>query len=248
MMRKGIMFVTALVLICVFAFPSAAQTVAVPGSADNAVYAKYTSAPGGCYTGKASGGSASVTTDGGIILTIKGVPDDLTLVVMPVLDSDTQAWSWFCGMMDDRTERFMPFDIYFKDESGNMLTAGFDIEVTISVPEDYTGPELYQLFSDETINKLNFSDESEALSFTYSGSGYIVLAQAMSGGKPNDNPDSRPDGKEESEPDTTDTGDNSNITVWLWVCGVSLLGLSLLIIAGRKKRRCAADAVPDKGI
>ena len=236
-MRKGITCIIALILLCGFSLPCAAQAVTAPGDTNNDIYAKYTSTLIGYYADKSAGGSASVTTAGGITIAVKGLSANLTLVVMPVLQSDTQAWNWFGDMMNGKAEMFIPFDIYFTDESGNTVTVNSDTEVTISVPDDYTNPIIYNLFPNETINKPGFSTAGKTLTFTYAGNGYIILASAVSNGETG-NP---------NEPGSPDTGDIINIMLWVLVCGAGLLGFSVLI-AGRNRKRYKTAAAAAKGI
>ena len=258
MMKKGIYWIIALALLCGFSFPCAAQIIPAPGDADNDIYAKYTSELIGCYTGKSAGGSASVTTDSGITITVTGLTSDLTLVVMPVLENDTEAWSWVSGIMTDRAETFMPFDIYFTDDSGTPVTPGSNVSVTVSVPDSYANPGVYILFPNENISKPGISTTGKTLTFTYTGSGYIVLASAKSGtsdgkpGDPNDpgKPDSPADSSDpdnQGKPDSPDdpgTGDDRNIMLWVFICSASLLGLGGLTAARRNRKRYqpASDA------
>ena len=185
-MRKGLTFVTALVLLFCFALPRAARAAEAPGNVDRDILAQYAGSLDGCYTCKVDGGGASVTTSGDVTVAVKGVfPDNLTLVVMPVLQSDTQAWSWFAGMMSGKAEKFMPFDIYFTDGSGSTVTVTSDIEVTVTVPDGYANPAIYNLFPNETLNKLGSAATGKNLAFTYSGVGYIVLTSvAQNSGSP----------------------------------------------------------------
>jgi len=193
-MKKRLSLVTALVLLFCFALPRAARAAETPGNVDRDILAQYAGSLSGCYTCKVAGGGASVTTGGGVTVAVKGVlPDGLTLVVMPVLQSDTQAWSWFAGMMSGKAEKFMPFDIYFTDGSGNTVTVTSDIEVTVTVPDGYANPAIYNLFPNETLNKLGSAATGKNLVFTYSGEGYIVLASAaQNGGNPSGNNTSPP--------------------------------------------------------
>ena len=169
-MKKCLAFITALILLLCFALPCSAQTLTAIGNADGGIFAKYTDELIGCYTCKTLGGGASVTTGGGITLTVKGaLRDGLTLVVMPVLQSDIMAWSWFESMMDGKAEKFMPFDIYFTDESGNPSAPASDIEVALTIPEGYAKPLIYNLFPDETLNEPDSAAAGEALSFIWPG-------------------------------------------------------------------------------
>ena len=245
-MRKSLIFVIVIISLFCFALPCAAQTVNVSGEANGDIYAKYTSALAGCYTDKVSGGSASITTDGGITISVKGAQSGLTLVVMPVLQRDTQAWTWFLAQMSVKVDKFMPFDIFFKDEYGNTVPVTSNIEVMITVPDGYTNPIIYNLFSDETLGKLNSAAASKTLTFTYSGKGYIVLASVTSGdGDPKDpSAPSQPGGDISTDPSNPgkipDTGDNTNMTLWLLLGGATLIILICMLIVGRKKKKCFA--------
>jgi len=221
MMRKGITWIVIFTLLCGFSLPCAAQTVTARGDANSDVNAKYAGELVGCYTDNEVGGSTSVTTDEGITVAIKGLSAGLILVVMPILQSDTQAWNWFSSIMTGKAEKFTPFDIYFIDKSGNKVAVSSDVQVTISVPEDYTNPAIYNLFSNETINTLSFVNAGKTLTFTYAGNGYIVLASAMPRGKPS----------------IPKTGDDSDAILLILVFGASLLALSGALIAGQNRKR-----------
>lgn len=219
-MKKSLIFIITLILLLGLALPCTAQTMTAPGSTGADVFAKYTGELAGCYSDQVNGGSASVTTDGGITITINGsLPNGLTLVVMPVPQSDTQAWEWFTKQMSGKAEQFMPFDIYFTDESGQPAAVNVAIEVTITVPEGYANPLAYSLLPDETLNKLDCAVKGKALTFTYSGKGYVVLAATS--------------GTDTSEPIDSGkipgTGDHNNPLLWVILCGVSMGGIALAL-------------------
>jgi len=219
--RKNLTIITALILLfCLtlaFAASASASAVSgVPGNAAGDIVAQYAGSLEGCYTCQVDSGGASITTDSGVTVAVHGsLADNLTLVVMPVPQSDTQAWNWFQSMMDGKAEEFLPFDIYFLDESGNVVADSSAIEVAITAPNGYANPAIYNLFPNETLNKLNSTVTGQRLTIIYSGAGYIVLAsEAPDGGNPGDIvPDITPTPDTPNTPGTPitpDTPDNTD--------------------------------------
>lgn len=224
------MMIAVLALVCAFsacmACYAAAETLAEEKRSVNidvvADYVKNTSDPKRFY-GEITDGRATVTTDDGATVAVSGVQaDGLTLVVLPIMKSETAAWEWFSSCLKNYGTNLYPVDIYFIDKNGNRVEYNGSFSISITTPETYTEPSVFYLSTDGKVTPLDSTVNGNAVTFQISHNSYYVIAEKLQ---------STPD-----DPDSPPTGDTSNKPLWIALVLVAGVGVVGTTVFGKRKR------------
>lgn len=181
---------------------------------------RYSSEPN-VYDSGLGNGKYSVTTSDGVTVTVtpeNPLPDGARLVVRQVTKDDAAAWKWFSDCTKDIGENILPFDIYFIDADGKEISVTGKMTVEISLPDGYGTPVACYLSTDERTTVLESKRTGNKVIFETDHNSYYVVAQKKgTGGSPQ-------------------TGDNSNLTLWIALLLASVGAISVAVYGSRKKR------------
>lgn len=217
-MKRILSFVLSLMLICSLS----CRAYAAEDERQADVYVKVVRTLVGVYPAPVEDGSAEVTTDDDITITVTELPDGAaSLMVVPVPRSESEAWEWITDCLGDTGMPIHTFDIYFEDQNGDRIEANGAV-VTIECPHCTGTPLVCALESDGTVRILNDSTQGPAVTFTANGSAYYVIADKAPAEHPGD-------------PELPQTGDNSAFGLWFGVLILSTAVVLLLIFRKRKK-------------
>lgn len=177
------------------------------------VYGKYNFYSNeGIYTAISSDGYYEVTTNNEVHIKVICPRTELTLVVHQISKNETECYDWFESCISQDVVSFIPYDIFFLDSSGERVELAPDIEITIT--KSQANESVLWLSYDGTATPLAHSVNGDALAFkTTNSGGYYLLCENM------------------SEAQSPQTGDTSNIHLWIVLLIVSMV---MLIITTRK--------------
>lgn len=177
------------------------------------VYGKYNFYSNeGIYTAISSDGSYEVTTDNEVHIKVSYSRTELTLVVHQISKNEKACYDWFESCISQDVVSFIPYDIFFLDSSGNRVELASDIEITIS--KSHSNESVLSLSYDGTATPLTYSVDGDTLVFkTTNNGGYYLLCE------------------NKNEAQSPQTGDTSNIHLWIVLLIVSMV---MLIIITRK--------------
>lgn len=189
------------------------------------VYAKSVGEKSG-YSAPVADGSSSVVTDDGTEIVVSGVPDGvLTLYVVPIPKSETEAWNWFEKCMEGKGTDIRPYDIYFLDAKGNRINAN-GVTITVTLPVSYENPVVYSVTTDGRVTELRAVVNDGRIIFTADGSNYYVFADRVKSGN------SAQTGVNGSSPKTDDS-----FNLWIWTVLLFISGAGLIWSLLEKQKR-----------
>ena len=218
-MKRIIVFLLVLLL----ALPTSLTAFAAEDQTTIDVYAKCEYTVDGSHHAPIEDGKADVTTDDGTTVSVTDAPEgSLTLMVVPVPETEKEAWKWIEDSLKGKADPIHTFDIHFLDQDGNRIDADGAV-VTINCPHCNGIPVVCSLKTDGTVQILNRTDASGTdVMFTTDGSAYYVMAEKL--------PTSVTD------PDSPQTGDNSNLWLWWLLLIISAMGITAICIEQKKHR------------
>lgn len=187
------------------------------------VYAKAEYNVEGVRSAPIEDGNADVATDDGTSVSVTDAPDGaVRLMVVPVHETEKEAWEWIEDCMKDKADPVHTFNIYFEDKDGNRINADGAV-ITINCPHCDGIPVVCSLKTDGTVQILNRTDASGTdVMFTTDGSTYYVMAEKL--------PTSVTD------PDSPQTGDNGNLWLWWLLLIISAMGTTAICFEQKKYR------------
>ena len=179
----------------------------------NDVYGKYNYYSNeGMYTAVSSGCSYEVTTDNEVHIKVSYSRTELTLVVHQISKNEKACYDWFESCITQDVVSFIPYDIFFLDSSGDRVELASDIEITVS--KSHSNESVLSLSYDGTATPLTHSVNGDTLVFkTTNNGGYYLLCE------------------NKNETQSPQTGDTSNIHLWIVLLIVSIV---MLIISTKK--------------
>lgn len=245
-MRKIITVLPSLLLALSLGITAFAADSAGEGTTPIDVYARYVREIAGEYTAPAEDGEAAVTLPDGSTITVTGAPQEArTLVVVPIPESEKEAWGWLVDCLANTGTPVRAYDIYFLDADGNRLNAD-GVVIAITAPSS-DGTLMACSVNTGGIGKvLAVEVNAGKITFNADGSSYYVLAE-KAGTAQTENPEQTSNPKNPSTPgnsstlqpsnlaDSPKTGDNS--TIWLWMILVSTSGGTAIVLFVCSKRR-----------
>lgn len=197
------------------------------GQKDIDVYAKYTlSLPDNMRLSQITGGRAVLTAASGasVVLTFAGNNyDGYCAYLIELTEADKDAYSWLSGIIGGG--EFTAYYVVFKDENGNTVKIEEPFTVTITKPQGYGDITVYTVNAAGNKNTASVSTQDGKLVFDLSGDNYFAIA---------DKSDSSGGDKQDDSPQT---GDNSNMTLWLLLGGAALIVLGGMALTGRTKKK-----------
>lgn len=152
------------------------------------VYAKAEYNVEGVHPAPIDDGKADITTDDGVSVSVTDAPEgSLTLMVIPVPETEKEAWEWIESSMKGKADPVHTFDIHFLDQDGNRLDADGAV-VTLNCPHCQSVPVVCSLDTDGTVHILSASAQDQSVTFTTNGSTYYVMAEELHGVEVEDKP------------------------------------------------------------
>lgn len=143
------------------------------------VYAKINySSDSKVYTATPIRGQYALTTDDGIQITVDSNNLDLVLVVHQITEKEKEAYEWFKSCMPQSVIRFIPYDIYFLNASGDRIELSSEDAITISI---YKSTQyVVGLSCDGNLIDISYSINNYNVTFkASSSSNYYVLCEAL---------------------------------------------------------------------
>ena len=210
-MKKLITGLLTLVLILSCGMTAfAAEVTEDGGTQEIGVYAKAEYNVKGSHPAPIEDGKADVTTDDGTTVSVTGAPEgSLTLMVVPVPETEKEAWKWIEDSLKGKADPVHTFDIHFLDQDGNRIDADGAV-VTINCPHCEGVPVVCSLDTDGTVHVLTASAQGKSVSFTTGGSTYYIMAQELP--KHDVEVEDKPGGDVEIDKENPETGEDVTIT------------------------------------
>lgn len=242
-MRKIITVLLGLMLALSLGITAFAADSAGEGTTPIDVYARYVREIAGEYTAPAENGEAAVTLPDGSTITVTGAPQEArTLVVVPIPESEKEAWGWLVDCLANTGTPVRAYDIYFLDADGNRLNAD-GVVIAITAPSSDGTLIACSLNTDGISKVLASAVNAGKITFTANGSHYYILAEKAGAAQP-DYPEQPSDPENPSTPekpsnpaDSPKTGDSSMIWLWSVIMLLACGGLVGCILFGRKKKQ-----------
>lgn len=175
---KRIVFFVAVVLISISCYLNCYAAEFEETNIGN-VYAKINySSDAEVYTATPIRGQYAVTTDDGIQITVNSNNLNLVLVVHQITEKEKEAYDWFKSCMPQSVIRFIPYDIYFLNASGNRIELSSEDAITISI---YKSTQyVVGLSCDGTLMDISYSKNDYNVTFKVANSSnYYILCEAM---------------------------------------------------------------------
>ena len=174
-------------------------------------------------------GQGTTVLPGGTEITVSGaLKPGWQLVIDPITEKD--ALDWIGDILNGKAKDLSPLHIYFIDASGNTKAAD-GVTVTVKLPEKLTDPVAYSLTGEGNASGLTVSMEDGSLTFTTDGSPYYVLGEKVSGGTSSTDETSSDPG------DSRQTGDSSNLWLWVALTLVAVAGLTAALGYSKKRKK-----------
>lgn len=144
-------------------------------------------------------GSYLIDTQNGIKVSVESPKqEDLLLVVHIIKEQDKEAYQWFLDCTEVHGKKPIIFDIYFVDGDGNRIELNDDVEICVELSDTYSVLKVYALNQQGVLNELDRSIQNGSISFKSTTENYYVILE----------------GKTDTV-DSPQTGDNSNIALWM---------------------------------
>ena len=224
MKRMFTAFIVILLFVCILVTASAAGTKTADEAGQSfslsvkAVFKE--SGDLNIYKNNVSGGSSSITTRNGTIVTVTGNKETfepgVRLVVREITAEETEAYGWFTGVLKETGTDILPFDIYF-EKDGQRIPLNSKIQITITLPDSYTSPLVCYVTTDGKVEVLPSSIKDGKISFETNYTSYYVLADKIK--NPSDIPQ---------------TGDNTNLLLYI---SLTLFSVCILIFMTRRYKK-----------
>ena len=215
-MKKLALLIISIILFSLCAVPAVAAEYNEPGEQELGLFAKavYT-LPDGCYSAEDDNGDSVVKLPDGTEITVtpKAADPSLRLVIYPITEKDTQVYQWFSNHTANLGTNPLFYDIYFIDEYGTRVDISTTATVTITLPKGYGIPKVAALSAAGAITQSDSKVRDNIVFFTIEKSGYYVVAAT-----PSDNSGA-------GTPVSPQTGDNSNMRLWIILLLVSGTGM-----------------------
>ena len=233
-MKKLIAVLLFISLVSTFSVLCFAETVTdIPNGQSGDVYAKYDEEIDGVYKQKLQDSDTLITLPDGTKITVSEPGDDegLTLVIIPVYPSDTEAYDWIVSCLGSGSENIFPMYIYIEDQDGNKVEPTGKIDVTVDLPEGYDLPSLSFLSKDNTVSPIISSVSDGNVSFSFDSTGYYIMTKDSKQAADTEQTDTTV--ATDKDVSTPKTGDCCNLSIW----SILLLASgSILTTAGIRKR------------
>ena len=241
-MRKIITVLLGLMLALSLGITAFAADSAGEGTTPIDVYARYVREIAGEYTAPAENGEAAVTLPDGTAITVTGAPQEArTLVVVPIPESEKEAWGWLVDCLANTGTPVRAYDIYFLDADGNRLNADGAV-IAITAPSSDGTLIACSLNTDGISKVLASAVNAGKITFTANGSHYYILAEKAGATQPDD-PEQPSDPENPSTPekpanpaDSPKTGDSSMIWLWMILAFISGGAAIVLFIFGKRRK------------
>ena len=193
------------------------------------VYAKYVNHTEWNIVPVDAAGNGSTTLSDGTQITVGGAArSGWQLVIDQITEKD--ALDWIGDVLDGKAKDLSPLHIYFIDASGNTKAAD-GVTVTVKLPEKLTDPVAYSLTGEGNASGLTVSMEDGSLTFTTDGSPYYVLGEKVIGGTSSTDETSSDPG------DSRQTGDSTNLWLWVALTLVAVAGLTAALGYSKKRKK-----------
>lgn len=187
------------------------------------------------YTVNVVNGGAEYVGEDGTKVSVSGITDEAkTLVVIPVEETDTDAYAWFKDTVKNENieNGITPYAVYLYNANGESVSS-VGATVTVPIPDGYTDPVVYAIDKDGNPTKLTAEVKDGTITFTSDGSLHFVVADEK---ETTPGTDPTP-GTEPNDPD--DPIDNDSFPWWIILIIVIILcggGFALYWFVFRKKK------------
>lgn len=218
---------TVFLIICFTLSPG--MTVSASESEEQDVYAKYIDGNIAKATAPVEDGKADVELPDGTTVEVRGIPGTAAkLEIIPVPESEAEAYAWFTVCLEDTGIPLAVYDIYFLNADGDRINAD-GATVTIDCPSYESELVVCSVSTDETTKVLPFTIEDGRVTFTTDGSSYYVLAEKKA--ESTTDPGTTPD-----DPANPPTGDDTMVWPWIVLVIVAICAIFFLPVWKRRKR------------
>ncbi len=224
-MKKLFCMLTIFVLLSFFILPCYASEVTKDshGSEEIGVYINvdYMLADGTIRADAEEGSYIAVMPDGTVITVApETVTEGYSLVVYPILKTDTVAYQWFADATEGLGNKRYYYEIFFIDAAGNRVDSGV-CQVTISLPEGYGPSKTALLGTDGTLTTIFNSVDGIYITFTMTANGYYVIAESI---------------PSTDKPVSPETGDHSDIFLWTAMLLISGTGIVTTVVSNKRRK------------
>lgn len=236
---------------------AAAPVFAAVDSEDISVNGKYvyTPAPGIAEADLAEG-QYDTTVEGLPVTVVPEEPEDSHRLVLKVIpETHTEAHEWFGETLIDHGEMIFPMDIHFENQDGERVELHGRIEIRIKLPEGFVNPKVCYVSDEGDVTVMESTVSDGYISWVTDHNSYYVLVEklATEPTTPTDpstptEPGTQPDtptqpGSQPSDPSastgtpgSSETGDQSDTTLWIVILAVSAVAIVILIVLGKRKK------------
>lgn len=222
-MKRLIAIFTVFLILSLCAVPCLAAELTQVGASDShTVYASYRySSDENVYNAALKDGKYTITTGDGLTFTVTPDSPDagLVLVLRMIPVTDKAAYEWFQSCTSEIGSNILPFDIFFINADGSRAELTGSIKIEVTLPDGYGNPVVCYLSTDGRTTVLDSSVKDGVITFSTNHNSYYVIAQKTG--------------------DSPQTGDNSNMLLWLALLVISGGVLTALFVS-HKKRNTAA--------
>lgn len=199
------------------------------------VTAKYIKTVEGEYASEVVDGRAEIELPDGTTVSITGIPEAEPFIkVIPVPQAETEAITWFEGVIEGIGTEPWPYMILLVDGDGNEKNAN-GVTVTMDIPDGINDPIVIAVDSDGTKTELAATVKDGKITFEADGSDFYVVAEKAASTDPGtDTPDDPNDPDDPVNPPST--GDDTMIWPWILLAVIACGMIFFLIFWKRRKK------------
>ncbi len=216
-------FLSILLLLSCTVTSFAQEYDSVNNSAEINVSAKYSYYTNdNIYTAEDNNGLYSLELGNGLKVYVNSPNQKSAILVVHLInENDTEAYKWFIDNLDSESGKIFPFDIYFRDVSGNRIELDKSAEIKITFAETSKKYKAVTLSSNGKLDDLKFTLNNNNITFKAVPHNYYIVIENVI----------------DSDIGTTSppTGDNSNIKLYVCLLIVSMLGI---VLVSKRKKQC----------
>lgn len=239
-MKKWIAALAALMLLScpMTAFAAEANINQVPGNQDIGVY-------GSCQNSKdyyeimlGVNGMDTVELPDGVTLSGKSdsqADDELRVVIIPITAAEeAEAYAWMADAAAELGKEPVAYYLAFYRGNTPVQPEG-KVTITVTAKDGYEKAKLCYMDGNAEAKEVSYTTEQKNVSFGMEQTGYYLLVKTEAPTNPTDPTDPSNPGKP-TTPDAPQTGDTSNIWLWLVLMLLSCAGLVVTMLLDKRGR------------
>lgn len=162
--------------------------------------------------------------------------DELRVVIIPVTaDEEKEAYAWMVSAAAELGKEPTVYYLAFYRGNTPVQPEG-KVTITVTAKDGYEKAKLYYMDGNAEAKEVSYTREQKNVSFGMEQTGYYLLVKTEDSQQPA-TPTDPSNPSKPTTPGTPQTGDNSNIWLWLVIMILSFAGLVVTMLPGKRERK-----------